>query len=240
MNATPGHRPRRNVIADVHALGRCFLLLGLLLVLLLIGPLFPHGPSDEPPLPLRILDALVLVAAVIALSAKRWTLIVAIILAVPAMVTHFGSTHVRNGDDWLESLRIPSGILFNLFACGLIMTYAVRSGLHVRHRLAGAACAYLLLGFTFASGFALIDTLQGPALSYFGQPAVPLSWNDIQYFSFCTLTTVGYGDFSALVPAARALATLEAICGVLFVAVFISALVGEAAAARSAPAHPAA
>ncbi len=235
MNATPIHRSRRTVIADVHGLGRCFLLLGLLMLLLLIGPLFPHGPGDEPPLPLRILDALVLVASVVALSTKRWTLIVAIILAVPALVTHFGSTHVRNGDDWLENLRIPSGILFNLFACGLIMTYAVRSGLHVRHRLAGAACAYLLLGFTFASGFALIDTLNGPALACFGQPAVPLAWNDIQYFSFCTLTTVGYGDFTPLTAAARTLATLETISGVLFVAVFISALVGEAAATRTAP-----
>jgi hypothetical protein len=220
-------------LTGVYSLGRCFALLMSLLASLIVAAFFEHGPSDEPPLALRVMDGVILIAAVYALSDRRWTLWGALALAVPALVTHIGGSPGGEGDGILELLRAPSGLLFNAFVCVLILAYAVRGGEHVRHRLSGAASGYLLLGFTFASAFALLDTLQGPALMYQGKPATNLSWNELQYFSFATLTTVGYGDFSPLLPLAKTLAVLEAVCGVLFIAMFVSALVGEAVAVRT-------
>lgn len=223
------------LLIGVQTLGRCFALLSLLVAMLIAGALFPHGPNDEPPLLLRVLEALILLASVYALSGKRWTMVVAIIIAVPTLVAHVGSARAGGGDGLLDQLRIPSMLVFNLFACVIIMRFSVRSDQHVRHRLSGATSGYLLLGFAFAGAYAWLDMLAGPVFNFNGQPATNLSWMDLQYFSLATLTTVGYGDFTPRLPLARALAVLEALSGVLFVAVFISALVGEAAAAKTTP-----
>ena len=51
--------------------------------------------------------------------------------------------------------------------------------------------------------------------------------NNLAYFSFVTLTTLGYGDIVPVAPLARSLAVLEALTGVLFMAVLISRLVGS-------------
>jgi hypothetical protein len=51
-------------------------------------------------------------------------------------------------------------------------------------------------------------------------------WSDLMYFSYVTLTTLGYGDFSPLSAGARALAMVEALVGQLFLAVLVARLVG--------------
>jgi len=51
------------------------------------------------------------------------------------------------------------------------------------------------------------------------------AYGQASYFSFVTLTTVGYGDILPVTPVARGLANLEAVAGVLFVAVFIARLI---------------
>jgi len=48
----------------------------------------------------------------------------------------------------------------------------------------------------------------------------------MMYFSFVTLTTLGYGDITPLAPTARSLAMIEAVAGPMFVAVFLARLVG--------------
>ena len=61
------------------------------------------------------------------------------------------------------------------------------------------------------------------------EPSVPLR----QYFSFTTLTTLGYGDVTAATDIGRAVATLEAICGQIFLVTLIARLVANFAGRRS-------
>jgi ion channel len=58
------------------------------------------------------------------------------------------------------------------------------------------------------------------------------------YFSFMTLTTVGFGDAHPVTPAARALTVAEALVGQLYIAILIASLVGMALQARSAEEDP--
>jgi len=96
------------------------------------------------------------------------------------------------------------------------------------HRIAGAVAVYLLIGFLWG-GLYLIIGLLFPGAFSFTHP--PLSGNipDLQaklvYFSFVTLTTIGYGDIHPVHPAAQNLAVLEGLVGQLFPAILIARLV---------------
>ena len=95
------------------------------------------------------------------------------------------------------------------------------------HPVYGGITAYLLMGVTFSIIYTLIYELDPIAFHVHDAAsrdgAIP--FGDLLYFSFTTLTTLGYGDISPVNPFARAIANLEAIAGVLYVAVLIAQLV---------------
>jgi hypothetical protein len=86
--------------------------------------------------------------------------------------------------------------------------------------LAGALCGYLLIGFFFAALYAAADAFGGAHA--FGRP-VPRT--DFSYFSFVTLTTLGYGDITPTTDFVQRLAVLEAMIGQIYLATTIARLV---------------
>jgi hypothetical protein len=86
----------------------------------------------------------------------------------------------------------------------------------------GALSAYILLGMMFAAFYAAIDHLSGGAFFAGNQPA---NTQTFQYFSFTTLTTLGYGDFTAADSGGRAIAVMEALTGQIFLATLVARLV---------------
>lgn len=101
----------------------------------------------------------------------------------------------------------------------------------------GAISAYLVLGLMFAAFYAAMYRFGGNHFFANGQPG---DTRTFQYFSFVTLTTTGYGDFTAAASGGRAVAVLEAITGQIFLATLVARLVaGFRGAARAAPRGPA-
>jgi len=89
--------------------------------------------------------------------------------------------------------------------------------------IAGAMCAYLLFGMFFGAVYAAMDLLQTHhAFSHHMGRA------DYTYFSVTTLTTVGYGDITAVTSLARRLAMIEAITGQMFLATAMARLMSVA------------
>ena len=86
----------------------------------------------------------------------------------------------------------------------------------------GAISAYLVLGFMFAAVFAAIYHLSGDKFFVHGEQA---NTQTFQYFSYTTLTTLGYGDFTAGYNPGRAIAVLEALTGQIFLATLVARLV---------------
>ncbi len=93
----------------------------------------------------------------------------------------------------------------------------------------GALSVYLLIGFFYAALFAAVAHFQRAALFTGGQPA---NSTTIQYFSFITMTTVGYGDFTAAGEPARTLAVLDALTGQIFLVTLVARLVSSFGSAR--------
>jgi Ion channel len=86
----------------------------------------------------------------------------------------------------------------------------------------GALSAYLIVGLMFASGYAAMEHLSETHFFANNQPA---NTQTFQYFSFTTLTTLGYGDFTAAESGGRSIAVLEALTGQVFMATLVARLV---------------
>src|ERR1700691_2417449 len=86
----------------------------------------------------------------------------------------------------------------------------------------GALSAYLIIGLMFAAFYAAIERLGGGSFFAHQQPA---NTQTFQYFSFTTLTTLGYGDFTAAGNSGRALAVIEALTGQVLLATLVARLV---------------
>ncbi len=97
-----------------------------------------------------------------------------------------------------------------------------------RDTIYGAVCVYLLIGLTFGSLYDLIETLYPGSFraNVIADPAQHLGWRKLIFYSFMTLTTVGYGDITPVTSPAQSLAIAEGTLGVLYVAVLIARIVG--------------
>ncbi|MCI0467377.1 MAG: ion channel [Beijerinckiaceae bacterium] len=114
---------------------------------------------------------------------------------------------------------------------GLALAYVVARavfspGRITYHRVIGAVLLYLTIGNIFVGFYAIAGLLAPQAfsgLSFSDAPTLLVS--DLIYFSFATLTTVGYGDVLPVHPLARSLSNLEAIVGQLYPATLLARLV---------------
>ena len=120
---------------------------------------------------------------------------------------------------WADSWAIAA-ILVITFVL-LVQVFSHGRVTHVR--IEGAIAAYLLLGTGWARAYHLVEVFQpGSFTSAAGGMTSPSDW---AYYSYVTLSTVGYGDITSVKPVARILSIGEALTGQLFLAVLIARLV---------------
>ncbi len=116
----------------------------------------------------------------------------------------------------------------------IVLLVMFRQGPVTWSRIQGGICAYLLLGMAWASAFNVVEQLHHGAFHFVTEPLnIDQLTSKLIYFSFATLTTVGFGDVLPVHPFARSLAIAEAIVGQLFPAILIGALVAMAMQARA-------
>ena len=122
---------------------------------------------------------------------------------------------------WRELTTLVTLLLFSV----AILRRVLSAGRVSAHRVRGAIVVYLLLGMSWATAYHLVEHLH-PG-SFVTQPpsSTSLTFNEAVYFSFVTLTTVGFGDITPAHRAARVLAMGEALTGQLYLAVLLARLV---------------
>jgi Ion channel len=91
------------------------------------------------------------------------------------------------------------------------------------HTMFGVLCIYLLIGSLFAFIDGVVDSVG--STQFFAQTA-HASVSDVLYFSFATITTVGYGDLTAATDVARSLAIAEALTGQIYLVTVVAVIVG--------------
>ena len=96
---------------------------------------------------------------------------------------------------------------------------------HTDRLLAGIG-GYLLLGIFWAVQFDILISLENSPLQNAVTKAPPVP-QEVLYYSFVTLTAVGYGEITPVTPAGRTVAMIASLSGTLYLAVFISSLIGS-------------
>jgi voltage-gated potassium channel len=180
----------------------------------------------------ELLFTLVMLSGIATLSIRRAQAVFAALLALPAVACL-----------WLRQFIPAVGLteaglglltLFLLYAAATVLLHVFNEATVTMDTLSGALCVYLLLGLAWG-GLDSLLYLQAP-----GAFRLPGGWTPVHpsgivvdvpidimvYFSFTTLTSVGYGDVLPLAGASRTAAMLEAVLGQFYLAVMVARLVG--------------
>ena len=197
-------------------------------LLIALGLLFVSLPFVEDikggDLIVSLLLSLVLVSAVLAVSDRKRVFYIALVLGIPAVVSRWIS-HFRP-DLVPPPVFLIAGLLLVAFVVVNLLRFVLRAPSVNIEVLCASISAYLMLGLMWTMAYWLVDQLTPGAFS-FNTNAGPRSINGFNgfYFSFITLSTVGYGDITPVSRIARWLAAMEAMTGLLYVAVLIARLV---------------
>lgn len=206
-------------------------LLGLLLVVVFVlYPMSDRGPFVG--VVLQSFFSLTLISGVLLVAGSRMALVLAALLAVGTAA--IGWIRLYASSERLVVPGLTMWILFFAMLAAVILIRVFREGKINFHRIQGAIAVYLLLGVIWSGFYRLVIHLDPGAFSLPVVADEGTLMSKLVYFSFVTLTTVGYGDIAAVHPIARSLAMLEALTGQLFPAVLIARLVSLEVSHRDA------
>ena len=166
---------------------------------------------------------LVFISSIYAVSSKKSVIFIASALALP-MLIYLWVPHIKR----IPLLALTGnlfGILFMAFIVFLILSFIFKERDVSANIIYASIVTYLLLALMFAFTFAVIENLQPGSFS------VPHQIVDegralFSYYSFVTITTLGYGDITPIKGAARAFSMLEAVVGQIYLVVLVARLVG--------------
>jgi hypothetical protein len=178
------------------------------------------------------LQGLTLLAALLAARTGRRFFRIASAVVVVAFVSAIVSAALASSDTTTGAFFLLSLLL--VAAAPVVIARALwqRQVVDV-HTVLGAICIYVLIGMSFSFVYTSIGLIGDGA--FFVQTA-DATVADYLYFAFITLTTVGYGDFTAAQDLGRAVASLEALLGQIYLVTVVAVLVSRMA--RAEPATP--
>lgn len=174
----------------------------------------------------------VLVVAVYALSQKIRNIVIGALLAIPMLISIWANYFVRIDEIFLIG-RI-CGIFFIAFTIFHVLRHIFRVQEVTRDTIAGAAAVYLLFALMWAFIYDVVELLQPDSFAISATQML-MPRNIFIYYSFVTITTLGYGDIIPVTYIATSLAALEAIAGQLYLVVLVAWLVGMYVSRKSGP-----
>ena len=163
----------------------------------------------------------ILISGLYAVSERKCGFVIGMVLVVPAFIATLSNYFVH-----VPTVSVTERVFEVLFlgysAC-MILTHVFRQKEVTLDTISGAICAYFLIGFVWGLCFFLLEQAQPGSFLMTEQQADP---SHFIYFSFVTMSTLGYGDITPISNPARSLSLLEAVVGQLYIAVLIGRLVG--------------
>ena len=198
-----------------------FLLVSELGLILIYPFLAPLRVGDEI---FRLLAVIVFLTAFYAVRSRGKITVIALIFGAPAI-----ALRLINILEHREVVRITdevSGLLFLGFVTSVMVWSVISNPSVTTDTLAGAVSSYFLIGITFGLAYLLIESLAPGSFRDTVEPGKHFTPAEFTFFSFVTLTTVGYGDIVPWAPHARSLSIIESVIGIMYPALLISRLVG--------------
>ena len=201
---------------------RGLILLVSLVILLLVSPFAAEGRRGESFFVAALYG--VFAAATIELSQKKSLSLPSLTLAVCGFSITLATIYHPVRILWIATWTLLA--LFFGYVSLILFIHLGRPGRITRGRLYVSVSLYFLLGVFYFAVFDLVDLIHPGSFVEAGLSAgTGMTRASRLYFSFVTLTTLGYGDIVPATPLARILAVLEAATGVLYIAITVARLV---------------
>jgi voltage-gated potassium channel len=201
------------------------------LTLALVGMLLAGAFTSEMPnrFSLRILEytsVLVMLVSLISLRKDRgWRARFIAIIGLTLLVV---ITKGAVGSNYFEFVYLSLMLIFFGSAAWLVGSEVLLSGSVDINKIVGSVALYILLALIWAIFYTILLEASPEAL----KGVEPGFWSEnlslMTYFSFVTLTTLGYGDISPVTPVAQVLVVLEAVTGMFYIAIIVASLIGAA------------
>ncbi|MHC5060766.1 MAG: potassium channel family protein [Planctomycetota bacterium] len=168
-----------------------------------------------------IFATLILMSGIYAASPNKRIFRLALLIAFPTLISSWLNHFIESHSLFLTSIVLAG--LFYAFMVAVILNYLFKEKKITGDTIAGAICAYFLIGLMWSSVFETLELVQPGSFN------VPQKMYDeslsFKYYSYVTLTTLGYGDITPITSQARSFALLEAITGQIYLATLVARLV---------------
>lgn len=181
----------------------------------------------------RTLFALVILFTVYAVSMRSSLFVLVLIFAVPSIVQH--TVYAANIKNPIGAVNSFLALAFDVYVVVVVFRRIFAKAQADSESIFGALCVYLFVGFSFANIFMLV-TYFNPKAFYLDPQAnghAIFDRLDSVYYSFGTMTSLGAAGITPVTGEARLLTILEALVGVLFLAVLVSRLLSAYGVNRS-------
>ena len=214
-------RTRSLSLREIYFRRRFFILAISLLALILVTPLFEEFVGIQ--MVWNIFLTGILLSGVHAVSEKKRSVYIALLLALP-MLVYLWSPYFVESNRYVVIVGSLCGVLFFAYMIVNILFFIYRQDKVTRDLISGAVVVYLLMAIMWTFIYRAIDTVHPGSFT--------VSTSDIHertrfvYFSLVTITTLGYGDIVPKTSLARSLTTLEAVVGQLYLVTTVAWLVG--------------
>jgi len=200
---------------------RCFFLFLSLLVLLVAIPFLSETSTGRRLL--GLFNVIVLVTAVAAVGRSRFSVVIAVLLVVPAFA--FQLVALESSLPGYFALSWGFNAAFYSFTLATLLHYVLRQDMMSADKLYGAVAAYLLIAMLWTFLHGVLQYFYPGAYAFGGTPKA-LDMGELIFFSFTALTTAGFGDMTPVLVQSRVLTILEMVTGVMYVAILIARLTG--------------
>ena len=173
----------------------------------------------------QVCSVVLLLVSLFSLKAQRnWTRYLVVVVGLMVLMAVIrGAT----GTQQFEYLFLALMLVFLLSASWMVAGQVLLTGSVDRNTMAGALALYLMLGMIWAVLYAIALEVWPDAISGIEAGPWQESLAETVYFSFVTLTTLGYGDITPARPLTEILVVLEAVIGMFYIAVIVASLVGS-------------
>lgn len=182
-----------------------------------------------------ILTTAILISTVFALNKNRTYVAISALLAAPLILSIWLARYT--GVAVFTPVGLFFGIFFFIFTAFNILKFILSREYVTLEVIIGAVTVYLMLGIIWSICYGFIETLFPGSFNFMRQDGMIEPYSII-YFSFVTLTTLGYGDISPLTPVAQSLTLVEALVGQVYLVVLIAWLVGMHISEKKVNPHP--
>ncbi len=199
------------------------LLLASIALMILASPFLSVNPTFSWLLDVIVILVMLAAARTVAGPGLRFKIV--LVLGLAALLSQLAVLSLQWG--WLATSRYVATPLFLFWVCGMLLRDIVmRSHTVTVELILGAINVYLMIGVGFAFIYGLIELLQPGSFTGLEELAsTPDRVLYFLYFSFITMSTLGYGDISPLTPHGMTASYVQAIFGQMYLAILVARLV---------------